>query len=173
MNGRGVQDTPLTSRTVEHGYTPLSLSNGAIDFDTPPTTIPLLNSQPGNLSNSASTLIERSTSPSSDGTLHKRSSESLLANGGTPSDGSGALRLSLKTDTTLAASTAYAIGNGTSPGSIPSIGMDWNHPKQLLSSIHDPPPPQGLNLKLPPMACLLYTSPSPRDATLSRMPSSA
>ena len=27
--------------------------------------------------------------------------------------------------------------------------------------------PQGIN------ACLLYTSPSPRDATLSRMPSSA
>ena len=25
----------------------------------------------------------------------------------------------------------------------------------------------------PPYACLLYTSPSPRDATLSRMPSSA
>ena len=25
----------------------------------------------------------------------------------------------------------------------------------------------------PPRACLLYTSPSPRDATLSRMPSSA
>ena len=25
----------------------------------------------------------------------------------------------------------------------------------------------------PPIACLLYTSPSPRDATLSRMPSSA
>ena len=27
--------------------------------------------------------------------------------------------------------------------------------------------------KLIPIACLLYTSPSPRDATLSRMPSSA
>ena len=26
---------------------------------------------------------------------------------------------------------------------------------------------------LPPYTCLLYTSPSPRDATLSRMPSSA
>ena len=26
---------------------------------------------------------------------------------------------------------------------------------------------------VPPMLCLLYTSPSPRDATLSRMPSSA
>ena len=31
-----------------------------------------------------------------------------------------------------------------------------------------------LNQKLsPPYICLLYTSPSPRDATLSRMPSSA
>ena len=28
-------------------------------------------------------------------------------------------------------------------------------------------------LPLYPMGCLLYTSPSPRDATLSRMPSSA
>ena len=27
--------------------------------------------------------------------------------------------------------------------------------------------------RCPPLACLLYTSPSPRDATLSRMPSSA
>ena len=30
---------------------------------------------------------------------------------------------------------------------------------------------KGVNLKTGP--CLLYTSPSPRDATLSRMPSSA
>ena len=29
------------------------------------------------------------------------------------------------------------------------------------------------NSVVPPIACLLYTSPSPRDATLSRMPSSA
>ena len=31
----------------------------------------------------------------------------------------------------------------------------------------------GLTLGADPIACLLYTSPSPRDATLSRMPSSA
>ena len=31
--------------------------------------------------------------------------------------------------------------------------------------------PRGM--QLPPIICLLYTSPSPRDATLSRMPSSA
>eukprot|EP00830_Metopus_es_P007371 TRINITY_DN1699_c0_g1_i2.p2 TRINITY_DN1699_c0_g1~~TRINITY_DN1699_c0_g1_i2.p2 ORF type:complete len:182 (+),score=39.93 TRINITY_DN1699_c0_g1_i2:62-547(+) len=40
------------------------------------------------------------------------------------------------------------------------------------------PPPQGAAIPpqpapVPPKACLLYTSPSPRDATLSRMPSSA
>ena len=40
-------------------------------------------------------------------------------------------------------------------------------------------PPRGINVTIPfPGAapeevCLLYTSPSPRDATLSRMPSSA
>ena len=31
----------------------------------------------------------------------------------------------------------------------------------------------GLSFKVIPNTCLLYTSPSPRDATLSRMPSSA
>ena len=35
-----------------------------------------------------------------------------------------------------------------------------------LDQVH----PQDVGLKI---ACLLYTSPSPRDATLSRMPSSA
>ena len=34
----------------------------------------------------------------------------------------------------------------------------------------EPKPPQGADI---PICCLLYTSPSPRDATLSRMPSSA
>ena len=32
---------------------------------------------------------------------------------------------------------------------------------------------RGLGVKVEPYDCLLYTSPSPRDATLSRMPSSA
>ena len=36
--------------------------------------------------------------------------------------------------------------------------------------VHQPPYPP---LVAPPDSCLLYTSPSPRDATLSRMPSSA
>ena len=31
----------------------------------------------------------------------------------------------------------------------------------------------GLVVQISPNSCLLYTSPSPRDATLSRMPSSA
>ena len=31
----------------------------------------------------------------------------------------------------------------------------------------------GRNLEVQALVCLLYTSPSPRDATLSRMPSSA
>ena len=38
----------------------------------------------------------------------------------------------------------------------------------VLRSVVDPTPTPTV-----PTACLLYTSPSPRDATLSRMPSSA
>ena len=37
----------------------------------------------------------------------------------------------------------------------------------------DTPPAATSNVTTPPETCLLYTSPSPRDATLSRMPSSA
>ena len=162
-NGKRSQDTPLSSRTSEHGYAPMTLSNGGLEFDTSSATgTPLVDSQARNLTNSTSTLIERSTSPSSDGTLNTRSSENLIANGGTPSSGGGggsgsALRHSLKTDSTLATSSAYALGNGTGPGSILGIGLDWDHhpptAKQLLSSsIHDPGPPQGLKLKFPPVA---------------------
>ena len=159
VNGKRVQDfTPLTSRSVEHDYTPvMNLSNGVIDFDTPSSGPPPFESQSRNLSNSTGTLIERSTSPSSDDTLLRRSDENLLANGGPPSSGSNVLH-GLKTDS---GTSAYAIGNGTGPNSIPSLGgMDWDLPKQqqqLLpssSSIHDPgppPPPQGLKLKLPPV----------------------
>ena len=153
VNGKQFQETPLTSRTLDHGYAPRTFSNGGIEFDMPANSGPLIDSQSRNLSNSSSTLIERSTSPSSDGTVHKRSSETLLANGGVPA---GDVRHSLKTDTTLATSTAYAVGNGTGPDSIPFIGMEWDHPpspsKQLLSSsIHDQGTPQGLKLKLPPV----------------------
>ena len=41
-----------------------------------------------------------------------------------------------------------------------------------LSSSEEGSDKQDAEQQLPP-ACLLYTSPSPRDATLSRMPSSA
>ena len=161
VNGKRVQDfTPLTNRSIERDYTPVvNLSNGVIDFDSPSSGPPPPFESPSrNLSNSTGTLIERSTSPSSDDTLLRRSDENLLANGGTPSSGSNVLR-GLKSDTT----SAYALGNGTGPNSIPTLGgMDWDLPKQpqqqLLtsSSIHDPGPPpptttQGLKLKLPPV----------------------
>ena len=44
------------------------------------------------------------------------------------------------------------------------IDSNYDRAKRLLDENID---------KLHAMACLLYTSPSPRDATLSRMPSSA
>ena len=42
--------------------------------------------------------------------------------------------------------------------------LQQNNPNQLIP---EPAPSQSI------LNCLLYTSPSPRDATLSRMPSSA
>ena len=43
-----------------------------------------------------------------------------------------------------------------------------------LNWFHDAAKPfKGMSLKVVSEGCLLYTSPSPRDATLSRMPSSA
>ena len=49
-----------------------------------------------------------------------------------------------------------------------------NSKKELKYLVKESQTPKGLNeqgLKL--MSCLLYTSPSPRDGLLSRMPSSA
>ena len=45
----------------------------------------------------------------------------------------------------------------------------------VIGAKHDAPAPPAARRPPPPPAapCLLYTSPSPRDATLSRMPSSA
>ena len=167
VNGKQVQDfTPLTGRNVvDQDYTPvMGLSNGVLDFDTPSSGPLTFESPSRNLSNSTGTLIERSTSPSSDDTLLRRSDENLLANGGTPSS-DGNLLHRLKTEGG-ATTSAYAIGNGTGPNSIPSLGgMDWDlsptkqpQQQQLLpsSSIHDPGPPppstQGaLKLKLAPM----------------------
>ena len=52
---------------------------------------------------------------------------------------------------------------------IPILEFDDN-PQAVIMPNHE-----GLDLHLPKKCvyCLLYTSPSPRDATLSRMPSSA
>ena len=47
----------------------------------------------------------------------------------------------------------------------------WNNPEQLERLIKRPYNPMQKVFRT--AACLLYTSPSPRDATLSRMPSSA
>ena len=58
---------------------------------------------------------------------------------------------------------------------------DWYATFSALAGV-DPTDKQAAKAKLPPIdslnmwpliSCLLYTSPSPRDATLSRMPSSA
>ena len=45
--------------------------------------------------------------------------------------------------------------------------IEWNFTKFLFNKNSD------LYKRYDPRVCLLYTSPSPRDATLSRMPSSA
>ena len=49
------------------------------------------------------------------------------------------------------------------------VGNDENLRNQALDIISN----EASNLKEIYMACLLYTSPSPRDRSLSRMPSSA
>ena len=50
-------------------------------------------------------------------------------------------------------------------------GWNWAHlPTLVLTSQDDLPVPENADVTF---SCLLYTSPSPRDATLSRMPSSA
>ena len=54
-------------------------------------------------------------------------------------------------------------------GDLDSIDVD---PSPLLESTKSGMPSADLDLQVE-RACLLYTSPSPRDATLSRMPSSA
>ena len=56
----------------------------------------------------------------------------------------------------------------TNLSSSPKVGFNFeSNIKELADDIHE------LTLTFNVKACLLYTSPSPRDATLSRMPSSA
>ena len=62
-------------------------------------------------------------------------------------------------------------------------GQDWRKIVKTLKSVGAPTTAKEIGLKSKVLAkaltiaqslsCLLYTSPSPRDATLSRMPSSA
>ena len=49
-----------------------------------------------------------------------------------------------------------------------AVGTELSHDAAL-----DPPPPALTDQVRRPKSCLLYTSPSPRDGLLSRMPSSA
>ena len=55
--------------------------------------------------------------------------------------------------------------------------VNTRNPSSVLSLVRTPPEPDASYLSIsnlnPFGGCLLYTSPSPRDATLSRMPSSA
>ena len=78
-----------------------------------------------------------------------------------------------------------------SPASIPGLGTTGGFTMQLLdpsaqgtekltaaantlvSAANGDSRLQGVRVSIPANTCLLYTSPSPRDATLSRMPSSA
>ena len=64
-------------------------------------------------------------------------------------------------------------------GGLLFCGLAWAGPQHALTLYNEPPKyPAGFkhfDYVNPdaPKGCLLYTSPSPRDATLSRMPSSA
>ena len=57
------------------------------------------------------------------------------------------------------------------------LSLNWTAPYKVLAgglcTPVDTPDGSPLGAKLLYLDCLLYTSPSPRDATLSRMPSSA
>ena len=58
-------------------------------------------------------------------------------------------------------------------GKEPSIELNLKIPNDELADVENYLLTKNIPLKLVNKTCLLYTSPSPRDATLSRMPSSA
>ena len=60
--------------------------------------------------------------------------------------------------------------NGTVSAMKVLVDIDHPNSKDLVVKLASP---SGRSITLHDKACLLYTSPSPRDATLSRMPSSA
>ena len=64
----------------------------------------------------------------------------------------------------------WVLMNGPIPDAPGLADLDELYPD--IDEITEKPPIPS-NEMLPPLPCLLYTSPSPRDATLSRMPSSA
>ena len=83
---------------------------------------------------------------------------------------------------TLIERTAQALGRGTSPvmldpvdpGESPdALHAFWRRDDVLLSQTCGYPLIRGLASRVQLIGCLLYTSPSPRDRTRSRMPSSA
>ena len=69
-----------------------------------------------------------------------------------------------------------AVSKAGGCGVLGAVGMTPEQLEEELKWIDDHIDglPYGVDVLIPnKMACLLYTSPSPRDATLSRMPSSA
>ena len=51
--------------------------------------------------------------------------------------------------------------------------LTWWNSDKLVLRLHGAKPAEGTHSHLRDMTCLLYTSPSPRDLSTSRMPSSA
>ena len=63
--------------------------------------------------------------------------------------------------------TSLATGLQTVAGVGTTMNVEWSLPADML------PEGMGAHIAITPRACLLYTSPSPRDLSTSRMPSSA
>ena len=67
-------------------------------------------------------------------------------------------------------STIAACGSGDVDVTSPTMEVNTYSPEPTVDDVCGTQEPVVFNLT---GGCLLYTSPSPRDATLSRMPSSA